>query len=239
MPLTDRASILREFYRLTGTSGSDRAATAHDSGTLEGIYNLLQHGAWDAQLYLIQVGEAALWLTTTSGAFAWSGADSTHGGRYTNLPSDFLRAAGSERESPLREPGGRRWGQLIDFEDRFSVWGNRFWFQEGQLWVARGASPPSDLVLDYHERLATLADSAAGPPVVDNTVDFPIVHRPLIPAFAAERAAYQSWFPLDEAGKASVIANLRGLKRKARAQARRATQPRKMRRPAGVGRWWR
>lgn len=239
MSLTDRASLLREFYRITGTSASDRAATAHDSGTLEGIYNLLQHGVWDAQLYLIQIGEAARWLTTTSSAFTWSGTDAANGGRYTDLPSDFLRAAGTKRRSCLREPDGTSWGNLIDFEDRFRYFGDTYWFQEGQLWIGRDASPPTDLVMDYHERHATLVDTDAGPPAVDGTVDFPIEHRPLIPAFAAERAVYQAWFPLDEAGKASVLANLKTLKHKARIQARRTQQPRELRPPRTVGRWWR
>lgn len=228
MALTDRASLLREFYRITGTSGSDRAAVVHDSGTLEGLYNFLQHGAWDAQLYLIQIGEAARWLTTSTLTSSWT--DGTVG-YYTALPADFLRLAGDEQQGALHYPNGRRWGKLIEFRDRLSAGVNCYWIQEENLWKSIGSGPPTDLKISYHERLATLADST--------TVDFPIEHRPLIPAFAAERALYQAWFPLDDNGKATVMANLKSLKRKARSQSRRTMQPRTIRRPATVGRWWR
>ena len=231
MSLTDRASLLREFYRITGITGSDRAAFVNDSTTLEGVYNLLQHGAWDAQLFLIRIGEAARWLTTTSSTLSWSGTDSTTGGRYTALPTDFLRLAGDEHVSALHEPDGTRWGQLIDYRDRQRYGPNCYWLQEDDLWITKASAPPTTLQIDYHEKLATLADST--------TVDFPEEHRPLIPAYAAERAMYQAWFPLSSEGKAAVLMNLKTLERKARSQSRRTMNPRKIRRPETVGRWWR
>ncbi len=238
MSLTDRASILRAFYRLTGTSGDDGAMTQYDDTTLEGVYNLLQHGVWDAQLFLIQLGEEARWLKTETLTSSWSGADATDGGRYTALPSNFLRLAGDEEQSALHYPNGRPWGRLIEFRDRRRAGINCYWLQgdddggdPDNLWISRGSAPPSTLEIDHHFEHPTLADGT--------TVHFPKEHRPLIPAFAAERAIGESWLPIGEKGRQIIDVNLTKLKRKARSQVRRSQQPRKIRRPTTLGRWWR
>ncbi|MCR4338643.1 MAG: hypothetical protein NUW01_02025 [Gemmatimonadaceae bacterium] len=228
--LTDRASLARGFYRLTATSNTNPALIEHDSTSLEAVYQFLQYGLWDAQEYMIDSGMTDRWVTTSS-ALSFSGADSTDGGRYVSLPSDFLRLAGDEKRSALRYPTGQRWGVLGDFDDRHRYRGNVYWLQNEKLWVAPGASPPSTLVMDYHHQLATLADST--------TVDFPTQHRALIVAYAAERASNDAWLPGGMEQAAMISANLLKRQREAKRRARRTDGPKKMKRRASAGtHWW-
>lgn len=232
--LTDRASLARAFYRLTATSATNPALIEHDSSSLETLYQYLQYGAWDAQEYMIDAGLGATWVTTSS-TLTFSGADST-GGKYVALPSDFLRLAGDDEASALRQPGGTRWGLLIPFEERRRAYGNKYWLQgDGanlwRIWLARGASPPSDLVCDYHHRLATLADSTA--------VDFPTQHRALIVAFAADRAQTDSWLPGDMEMQAKIASNLVKLKKEVMRRARVTDGPKRMKiYRSGSTHWW-
>ena len=57
--LTDRASILREFFRLVNAGSSDDDMIEHDSTTLEGAYEALDVGQEEAQLYLISIGQGS------------------------------------------------------------------------------------------------------------------------------------------------------------------------------------
>lgn len=217
--LTDRASLARAFFRLTGTSSDNPALTEHDADTLETVYQFLQYGAWDAQAWLIDCGLADRWVSVSS-ALSWSGADSTDGGRYCSLPSDFLRAIGDDYRSCLREANGNRWGSQCDFRDRWGAGPNRYWFQDEQVWITYGSSPPSPLYLDYHEKLATLADAT--------TVDFPSEHRPLIVAYGADRAMSDAWLPGDLEMQAKITSNLAKLKKEAWRRIRRTSGPRKL-----------
>lgn len=226
MALTDRASLLRELFRLTDTESDDEFLTEHDSGTLEGAYLALQHGIWNAQEYMINQGLSDWWVTQSSTITTsdWQGTDAADGGRYVDFAdvgaSDFLRLAGDETRSALRQPNGTRWGHLIDFENRFDYRGQRYWLQGTQLWITRGASPPNDLIFDYHYEHATLADST--------TVTFPKLARPLIPAEAAVYAMEQAWLPGGQEMEAKLLRNLRTQRQKARSIARRDRGPRKM-----------
>jgi len=224
--LTDRASLKRALFRLVGTSDSDGAMTEQDSGTLEGIYQILQYGLWDAQEWLVENGLSTRWVKQSS-TLSWSGTESSDGGRYADLPSDFMRLAGDREHSALRRPNGKRWGQLIDFSERFDRYGNWYWLQNDRIWITRGASPHSDLIMDYHYRLPTLADGT--------TVDFPEADRALIVAFAAERARAEAWLPGSTDMDAKIVANLRFQQQQARKRARRAAGPRHYRMPSVRG----
>lgn len=216
---TDRASLARGFYRLTATGSTNPALIEHDSTALETLYQFLQYGAWDAQAWLIDCGLGDRWVTVSS-AITWSGSDLANGGRYWALPADFLRAIGDDNRSCLRLIGQYQWGSQVDFRDRWSAGPGCYWLQDEQLWIAYGSNPPTGLVLDYHEKLATLADST--------TVDFPSEHRPLIPAYAADRAVSDAWLPGDDEMRAKISANLKKLKSEAWRRVRRTSGPRKL-----------
>jgi hypothetical protein len=217
--LTDRASLVRAFFRLVASSSDNPAMTEHDSDTLEAVYQFLQYGAWDAQAWLLDCGLADRWVSVSS-ALTWSGSDSADGGRYAALPADFLRAIGDDNRSCLRVPGSDVWGSQVDFRDRWTGGSNRYWFQDEYLWISKGSAPLSGLCLDYHEQLATLEDST--------TVDFPSAHRALIVAYAADRAATDAWLPGDLEMQAKILSNLTKLKKESYRRVRRTSGPRKL-----------
>ena len=140
--LTDRASLARAFSRLTATSPDNNAFTEFDNATGEALYQFLQYGLWDAQAWLIDAGLADRWVSVSS-ALTWSGADSSDGGRYATLPSDFLRAIGDDHRSCLRVPGSSPWGQQVDLRDRFNSASNRYWLQDETIWITKGSTPPT------------------------------------------------------------------------------------------------
>lgn len=182
------------FYRLTGTSAQDDALSEHD-GSESVLTELINRGASEAQTYMIEIGYDSFWLQSAS-VGTRSGADSTDGGTYIDLATDFYRLAGDDKDSPLRQPDGTRWGNQVDVRQRFRVTGNRWWVQgkesgvgeQWQLWFAHSASVPSDLEYWYYP-LVTVDDST--------TVRFPTADRPLITSFAAQEAISESWFPMD------------------------------------------
>ena len=227
--LTDRASLKRAFYRLTGVSDDNGALTENDASTLEAVYQFLQYGAWDAQAFLIDCGMGDRWVTRSS-TLSWSGSDAVDGGRYTALPSDFLRLAGDEEISALAKPNGGRWGRLVEGRYRGEAIGDYYWLWNDRLYIAQGSAPPSDLVLEYHHKLATLADAS--------TVDMPSEHLPLVVAYAAERAQADLWLPGDMEQRANIIANLARLKKLAWVRSRRHGGPRKMRAKRDIGTHW-
>lgn len=228
--LTDRASLKRALYRLLNTDATDDALTEHDPAgySLEAIYQALQQGAWDAQLWLIERGLNDRWIAEDTSLSFTEDAD---GSQYEALPADFLRLAGDESHSGLYRTGtGESWGYEIDFLDRRRVWGNYFWFQNERLYLARGSNPPTDLALQYYFRLATLAD--------DTTVDFPVEDRGLIVAYAAVRAMAESWL----AGGPELEAKLREYLQRLQVQAvkriRRSRTPHKIRVRRMLGTHW-
>jgi hypothetical protein len=219
--LTDRVSLANAFYRLTGTSANNPGLVEHDSTTLETLYQFLQYGAWDAQAWLIDGGLADRWVTSYT-LTSWTGSDSSDGGRYQSLPSDFLRLAGDDYRSAIRNAAtGLTWGTQVNFADRWNHSGNIYWLQDENLWIGRRANTTGAVTLDYHHKLATLADGT--------TVDFPEEHRSLIVAYAADRAMTDSWLPGDMEMQAKITANLKKLQREAYRRIRRSSAPRKMR----------
>ena len=224
--LTNLASMQRAFYRLTDTAADDDSLIEHDGSTLEALNQFLQYGLNDAQDYMMDCGLSDRWVSQATAITSWSGTEANNGGRYKALESDFFRLSGDDVTSALRQIDGTRWGHLVDFRDRFRVRGNRYWLQGTNLWIARGASPPASLIYDYHHRLATLSSG---------TVDFPSEDRPLIVAYAAERAMQDSWLPGGEEMLVKIQANRQACERRAFRRTRRSRTMRKLRPKPTIG----
>ena len=234
--LTDLASLKRAFYRLLDTESDDPGLTEHDNTSEETAEQLLTYGAHDAQDFLLEAGRGDLWIKETTVGGNWSGSDTSDGGRYQALPSDFLRLAGDERVSALREPDGDMWGRLVDWDTmRKRLSGNYYWIESdpsdpnsGRLWIARAANPPNDLEMAYHYRIDLTGDPVA----------FPSADRPLIVAYAGHRAVHEPWAPGGSELFQKVTRNLEFQKSQSRRRNRTSRQPRQMRQLRGAGTHW-
>ena len=227
--LTNQASFQRAFYRLTDTDSTDEALIEQDtSGDLEAVNQFLQHGVNDAQEYLMRAGLSSRWISQATAITSWSGADSTDGGRYKALETDFFRLAGDAEPgfSALREIDGNQWGRLINARDRFRVNGDRYYLLNEQLWLCRNANPPASVIYDYHHRIATLDSS---------TIDFPVDDRELIVAYAGKRAMADSWLPGGQEMEAKIEAKLRFCEQQAWKRSRRDRRQRRLRPQRTVG----
>ena len=218
--LTDRASLLREFHRLTNTDATDDDMIEHDSSTLEGAYQLLQSGLEDAQLYLMDQGLGDVWAKTTS-TLSFTGTDPD---KHVDLPADFLRLDGDQWNSALVKANGTRWGQEINLSGTNRRRGKYYYIKgyDGstgllRIYVTRDSGVPSGLTANYFYRLPALADST--------TVDFPQDDRPLITAFAAVRASFQAWYSGGIEGIQRLDRNLMFHKAQAVRRSRHSRQP--------------
>ena len=218
--LTNLASLQRAFYRITDTASDDDSLIEHDDSSLEAVNQFLQYGLNDAQDYLMDCGLSDRWVSQATAITSWSGTESDDGGRYKALESDFFRLAGDDMTSALRKIDRPRGGSRGDFRDRCRGRGNRYWLQGTNLWIARGANPPASLIYDYHHRLPTLSSA---------TVDFPSEDRPLIVAYAAERAMEDSWLPGGQEMEAKIRNKVRTCEQRAFRRSRRSRTPRKLR----------
>lgn len=187
--LTTRGSWKREFFRLTNTAADDDSLIEHDPDDtpLEGVLNALQVGLDDAQEFLLASGLAGWWVVR-SNALTFNGSDAEDGGQWATLPDDFRRAAGDHSRSALVKPDGSPWGTFVEWEGRH-LGGSGYYFRNAQLWLLRGARPPSPIYLEYVQRLELPDD--------DDTAftSFPNPALNLIPAYAAEYAMHQEWLP--------------------------------------------
>lgn len=215
MELDTVSKVKQAFYRLTGVTSSDAALTEQGESTDDVAYIFLTSGCRQAQRWMLDMGYGG-WRKR-SPALSWSGADSTDGGRYASLPSDFLKAYGNKRVSCLVEPNGDRWGLEISRDEEF-LQGDYFYFRGDELWLARTAQPPSTVYLDYHYQHPLWNASV--------TIDFPMEARPLIVAEAANEAKEENWFPLDASAEVKIERYLMRSRDKARRIARRSKSPR-------------
>lgn len=231
--LTDRASALREFFRLVNADSSDDDMTEHDSTTLEGAYEALDVGLKRAQLYLIGIGQGEIWLTTGS-TLTVSGSDPS---RYSALPSNFLRLDSDPEQgrSGLVYPSGLAWGREILPAERRHVTGNFYWVEWdvttelARIRYARGAAVPATLVPEYFKKATTLADSTA--------MDIRIDDRNLVPAFAAEYAMNQSWFAGGDEQRQAITRNLGSCQRESFKRARLTRRRRQVETAPSRGQW--
>lgn len=226
--LTDRASLTRAMFRLLNTDAADDTMTEHDNTILEALYQLLQTGAEDAQLYLIDIGLGDYWLKATSSPLAFTGS---HPNVSAPLPSDFLRLAGDDRTSALRKADGTLWGNLVDVRYRHRVFGGETYYVRNQsIYLARNAAIPSDVYAEYIYVIPTLADGT--------DADFPEADRPLIAAFAAVNAMEESWFAGGQAEEQKLLRNLERRKNEAWRRNRRSQLPRMIQPAPVVGENW-
>lgn len=227
--LEDRAALRRAFYRATGSSASDEELIEHDAEDLEAVHQLLQYALWDAQEYLLSVGDPNRWVKSATLTGWTSEAD---GRRYLSLPSDFLRLAGDERLGALRDGDGREWGSLVQADMRLRAGDpSSYWIENERIYVGALASFPTTLTIYYHFRHAVLEAD-------DTAIDFPEEDRRLVVLFAAEQASSEPWFTGDNDVKQGIRVALAEAKQKAARRARRTREPRKLRPPPGVGTHW-
>jgi len=231
--LTDRASALREFFRLVNADASDDDLIEHDSTTLEGAYEALDVGLKRAQLYLMGIGQGEIWLATGS-TLTVSGTDPD---RYSALPSDFLRLNSDpeQHQSGLVYPTGLPWGREITADERRRVTGNFYWVewdittQLARIRYARGAAVPSTIKPEYFKNATTLADSTA--------MDIRPDDRNLVPAFAAEYAMNQSWFAGGDEQRQAITRNLASCQRESFRRGRLTRRRRQVATSPARGSW--
>jgi hypothetical protein len=229
--LTDRASALREFFRLVNADASDDDLTEHDATTLEGAYEALDVGAARAQLFLIRIGQGESWLTTGA-ALTVTGADPN---RYSALPADFLRLDSEETRSGLTYASGLGWGREILPNERNRVRGNFYWVEksaatsEYRIRYASGAAVPAGVVPQYYRRVEVLADSTDMELMVDD--------RNLVPAFAADYAKEQSWFAGGDEQRSAISRHLRSCQAEAYTRGRPSRNKRRVESEPVRGQW--
>jgi hypothetical protein len=225
MELTTVANHVAAFYRLLGTDSSDSALTEQGESTDEVAYTYLTRGCRNAQRYMLDKRYGG-WRKRSASALSWTGTDATTGGQYCSLPSDFLRAYGFRRKSALMEANGDRWGSEVDPED--DEWkGDYYYFRGDQLWLARTATPPTTVYLDYHYTHPAWES--------DVTIEFPVDARFLIIAEAANVAKEEFWLVGGQEMELKIERALQRARNEAREIARRSKQPMRFREPYRAG----
>lgn len=226
--LSNRAQLRLAFYRLTGTFAGDGILAENEEQEGDNVNRYLHQGMRDAQLWLLDTANPHRWKKSTA-ALTFTGSDTT-GGRYVDLPDDFLRAYGDSENSALRETNGDRWGVMVQPEDRHRR-GDGYWIENDRLYLLRGANPPANVVLDYIYLAPELTDD-------DTEPDFPADDRELIVAFAAYDFALHPQFP--NPAELPKIERYLGVKQKQASQrGRMSREPRRMKSKRAIGgRWW-
>lgn len=218
MATLDSLTALRNaWHRLTGTTSDDDALTENGEGATDVVDLCLTHGFWAAQRHLIANGMANRWRKR-SAALSFSGSDTADGGRYTDLPDDFLRLSGDETRSSIVRANGDRWGTLITGEND-SRRGSYYYLKNDQLWLARGADVPTTAYLDYQYRHPEITTGVA--------LDFPLEVRMLGVAYGAEVGMAEGWFPYDESGQAKITRAVTYWESQGRKTARESREPRR------------
>lgn len=218
--LDSAEKVYDTFYRLLGTDKDDPELTRLGEASNEVADIYLTRGVRRAQRWMLDCG---YWgWKKRSAALTWTGTDSADGGQSTTVPTDFLRAAGNERESCLTEANGNRWGQQILPGER-DLQGDYFYFQGDKLWLARTAAPPTTVYLEFFYRHPVWSASV--------TIDFPLEARGLIPAEAANLAKEENWLPGGPEMRVDIERAVSRARDEARHIARLTKEPRRMRRP--------
>jgi len=228
--LDNRVEIKLAIYQLTGFSGEDGALSEHETNTGDALNRIVYQAMRDAQSWYLSQVNPNYWKKQSS-TLSFTDVQSTEGRYYVALPSDFLRMYGDQENSALRRPNGRRWGQLVDPDQRSIRGSNLYWLEHDELSVARGATIPTDLVMDYTYLIPELtADGTA--------VDFPQDDRILIPAFAAVDIADMPMFPGDAELRQRIGSYLKRKQREIYVRGRRTKEPRKVKHNPTVGNRW-
>lgn len=229
--LGDLDAVKNAVYGLLNISSDDDAFTEFADTAAEQIEDLVQYAVWAAQEWIINHAQPNWWIKQT-GSLSWTGSDASNGGRYSALPSDFLKLYGEDDRSALRQPNGNRWGRQIDPESRFDARGRYFYVLDDALWITRGADPPSNLIAEYNYRYAQISASAL------DMSDFPVRWRPLIVAEAGVIARDYSWYPGTPENDAKMERNRKEWRDRIAVNARTSRQPRKIRSKPVAGHKW-
>lgn len=233
MELTSVALHRRALLRLLGTDADDPELVRGGEAANEVTDQYLTRGCRAAQRWMLNCGYGG-WRKRGSAITSWSGSDATDGGRYTTLPADFLRAYGNERQSALREADGTPWGILVDPGEAMDYYGDGYYLRGSEeLWLTRGAQPPSAVFLEYHFKHAAWSDSLG-----DASIDFPVDARWLIVAEAAALAKEENWIPLDNEDAVRIERALLRARQEARDLSRPTKKPRQFSRPRRLGNHW-
>lgn len=234
--LDNRAELRRALLRLIGGSTSDGGFAEHEASSGDTLNHLIIHGVWLAQEYILNSVDPDRWRKR-SAAITWSGADSTDGGRYVELASDFLRLYGNRERSALVEADGTRWGRQIDSPmDRYEVSGGYYWIDRtsnaNRLWISKSSNPPATVYYEYNYRHPTFSDDTTA-------AEFASQEVPLAVAFAADYALNHAFFPGGPEMGARIEKNLDRWKRTVYVNSRRTREPRKLKTGRVIGtRWW-
>lgn len=215
------------FYRLVGSRPDDYALMELGESEDDVADHYLTEGVWSAQRWLLGTGYAG-WRSLSS-PLVW--VMEANGEQTADLPSDFLRAWGSDHTSALRRSNGDAWGRQIEPREADHASGDCYYIpNETEVRVVRRANPPSGLVIDYHYRH----------PVFDDVVqiEFPEVARSLIVAEAGYAAMYESWLQGERPMEQKIEANLRSVRQKATDALRLTKSPRKLHNPVRYGNRW-
>jgi hypothetical protein len=227
MELDSHEKIRQALYRLVGTDSSDPYLSEQGESANEVVDILLTRGCRNAQRWMLDMGYGG-WRKR-SDALSWSGSDSTTGGRYDDVPSDFLRAYGSQRRSALVRANGDRWGSEINPKDDDSK-GDFYYIRGDEIWITRNAQPPATLYLDYHY-LHPKWEGAF-------TIDFPMDARYLIVAEAANVGKEENWLPGGREMEQKIERALFRAREEARHIARSTKNPRQFQKLTRFGNHW-
>ena len=222
------AKVVNAFYRLTGEESGDQEMEYRGEDTDEVAYAFLTRGCRTAQRWMLKMGYGG-WRKR-SDAITWSGSDSADGGRYSDVPDDFLRAYGNKKRSALTNAGGDRWGTEIDPWDD-DLKGDLYYIRGEELWIARAAAPPTTLYLDFHYRHPEWE-------AILDPIDFPLEARSLIPAKAAVAAMDDNWLPGGPELEQKITRAEMRAENEARDIVRATKSPRAFRQPARVANRW-
>jgi hypothetical protein len=235
--LADFNEHSRALYRLWGLTSSDDALTEQGeaSGDLIALY--LTRGYRTTQRWAVDQGHAqSRWRKRSSAITSWPGTDAADGGRYVNLATgsgaiatDFLRLDGDQKtRSALVQANGDAWGSEIEADQDFAK-GNYYYLKDDQLWLARGASPPSTLYLRYYYQHPAITSATT-------SFDMPVDARWLCVCEAAIAGTLDGW------GVDGAVLRIETARKLAREEARRVLrrtrEPRKFRMPQMYGTRW-
>lgn len=224
-PLNTVADLRRALARLLGFDPGGDAGEEFDSEFGETFYFLLTHGIWNAQTWFLTETPYRGWKATAtdgdSSGFAIAAADASDGTRTVTMPTDLLRLAGDAKRSAFRKADGSRWGQLLP--EPTDAWGNYYWWDGDDILIAKGATVPTGLQLEYHQEHDALEENT--------TVVFPLKDRPLIVGEAAVLALNEAWVPIDDDRIAQAVTGHVSLaRRNALRRSRRDFRPSSFRR---------
>lgn len=231
MELTSVADLRDAWYRLVGSESDDDGLTDQGENQDDVAFLWLTHGCRAAQNYLIDYGLDYRWRKR-SPALSFQGSDATDGGRWTDLPADFLRLWGrpNQPSSALVEPNGKRWGKEINEEESSVKEGNLYYLKNDQLWLARTANLPTVVHLEYYYRHPAINGDAS--------IVFPIDARNLIVAYAADGAKEDGWLPGGIEMEVKITRRLVNAKREALRVARQNRQARRFRKATFYASHW-